>query len=309
MSSKSGTAGQASETASGILTGMTAFLCWGLLPIYWKTLLGIPAPEILCHRIVWSLAFIALVLFFSGRLGELRHALASRRTIGILCLTSLLVSTNWGVYIWAVNSGHVLQASLGYYINPLVNVLLGCLFLGERPRPLQAVAIALATIGVSIMVVSLGQLPWVALVLAFSFGLYGLARKIAQVESLPGLLFETMALGVPATVWLVWLAWTGQGALGNIAPTTDLLLIGAGVVTAVPLAAFAHAARRLTLATVGVLQYIAPTCMFLLGVFVYGEEFTTTHLTTFLFIWAGVAVYTSEGFLRHHRQRKPRAAV
>ena len=293
-----------SDAASGVACALGAFLAWGMLPVYWKALVCVPAFEILCHRIVWSLVAIALVLWATGRLGELRHALASRRTVAILCATSLLVTLNWGVYIWAVNSAHVLQASLGYYINPLVNVLLGCLFLGERPRRLQMVAIALATAGVAVMVVSLGQMPWISLVLAFSFGLYGLARKVAQVESLPGLLFETFALGLPAAAWLGWLAVSGQGSLGTVDRTTDILLLGAGIVTAAPLAAFAHAARRLTLATVGVLQYIAPTSMFLLGVFAYHEPFTTTHLATFLLIWTGVAVYTAEGLIQHRKLRR-----
>ena len=296
-----------SDTASGAMAAAMAFLMWGLLPIYWKALGMVPAMEILCHRIVWSLALITMVLWLTGRFGELRDALASRRTLLILCCTSLLVSINWFTYIWAVNSEHVMEASLGYYINPLVNVLLGFVFLRERPRRVQILAILLATVGVVNLVAAHGRLPWIALILAFSFGCYGLARKVAHVESLPGLFFETLALGLPAGIYLLHQGTTGVGALGTVNPGVDALLVGAGLVTALPLVAFAYGARRLPLVTVGILQYIAPTCMFVLGVFVYGEQFSAAHLTTFLFIWAGVAVYTVEGFVRHQRLARLRA--
>ncbi|WP_461208732.1 EamA family transporter RarD [Desulfocurvus sp. DL9XJH121] len=292
-----------SPRTRGAASATLAFLLWGLLPVYWKCLGQVPALEILCHRIVWSLAFVALALAATRRFGELRAALASRRTVGILCLTSALVSVNWFTYIWAVNAGHVVEASLGYYINPLVNVVLGFMFLGERPGRVQVLAILLAAAGVSVQVLAHGQVPWIALLLAVSFGLYGLARKVVRVESLPGLFFETAALGLPAAIWLLHLGLTGQGALGSQGTGTDALLVGAGVVTALPLAAFAHAARRLSLVTVGVFQYMAPTCMFLLGVFVYREPFSQAHLMTFLLIWAGIAVYTADGYARLRRLR------
>ncbi|MFW6323721.1 MAG: EamA family transporter RarD [Desulfovibrionales bacterium] len=295
------------QTSTGLAAGLAAFLAWGLLPVYWKAVQTVPAFEILCHRIVWSAVFSALILTFQKRWAEIKTAFQRSANRRYLLLSGSLVATNWGVYIWAVNSGHVVQASLGYYINPLVNVILGFLFFGDRPRPLQKVAILAATLGVLNIVVSFGRLPWISLVLAFSFGLYGLARKKMKVESLPGLFIETTALAIPAGGYLLWLAHAGTGALGQAGWTIDALLLGAGAVTSMPLLAFTFAARRLSLVTVGILQYLAPTCMFLLGVFAYGEPFTPVHLITFLLIWVGVAIYTVEGIIlaRRHPLRNP----
>ncbi|MBU1004176.1 MAG: EamA family transporter RarD [Proteobacteria bacterium] len=292
---------QASLNVSGGLAAFTAFLSWGLLPVYWKALGMVPALELLCQRITWSLLFMGLLLAAMGRLGEVRRAVTSRRTMLLLTASSALISLNWFTYIWAVNSGHVVECSLGYFIAPLVNMLLGFLFFRDRLRPLQVLAILLALAGVMNLVVGYGRFPWIALTLAFSFGLYGLVRKVVQVESAPGLFLETLILGLPASGYLLLLWAQGAGALGAHGPQIDTLLVGAGVVTALPLMAFAFGARRLSLVTLGVLQYVAPSCMFLLGVFVYGETFSPAHRTTFLLIWAGIALYTTEGTMQLRR--------
>ncbi|WP_028587011.1 EamA family transporter RarD [Desulfocurvus vexinensis] len=297
-----------SPSHTGIAAGLCAFLIWGLLPVYWKALGAVPPLELLCHRIVWSLVFLALVVTLRRGWAGVAHALRSRRDVLLLAVSSMLVSANWFLYIWAVNNDHVVESSLGYYINPLVNVLLGFLVFRDRLRRVQTMAILLATAGVLNMVWHFGRAPWLALVLALTFGLYGLARKVAAVESLNGLLFETLVLGLPATGYLWLREAQGLGALGHLGWSTDLLLAGAGVVTATPLLLFAFAARRLRLSTVGVLQYLAPTGMFLLGVFVYREPFTSAHMLTFLLIWAGVALYTADGLrsLRPARGGLPR---
>lgn len=280
--------------ASGPLLAFSAFLAWGLLPAYWKALAGLPALEILCHRIVWSLGAVLAALLWTGGLSEARKALGSGREILLLSASSLLVGCNWFLYIWAVNAGHVVEASLGYYINPLVNVLLGRLFFRDRLRRAQAWAVALAAAGVLVLLVTHGRLPWIALSLAATFGLYGLVRKVMVVGALPGLFVETLVLGLPAGAWLIWLALHGQGALGHAPVPTQLLALGAGVVTAAPLAAFAAAARSLRLATLGIIQYVSPTGMFLLGVLVYGEHLGPAHAVTFVLIWAGIALYTRD---------------
>jgi len=297
-----------SSPPTGIGAAIGAFLIWGLLPMYWKALSAVPALQILCHRIVWSLVFLALVVTVRRGWGGVRQALRSRRDVLLLAAGSVLISINWFLYIWAVNHGHVVESSLGYYINPLVNVLLGFAFFRDRLRRWQVVAIVLAAAGVLNLVWQFGRAPWIALALAVSFGMYGLVRKVATVESVNGLFFETLVLGLPAAGYLGWQEMQGLGALGHLDIGTDLLLISAGVVTATPLVLFAFAARRLRLATVGVLQYIAPTGMFLLGVFAYGEPFSPAHLTTFALIWAGIALYTADGLrgLRRPRPRFPR---
>lgn len=281
-------------SASGPLLAFAAFLSWGLLPAYWKALSDLPALEILCHRIVWSLAAVLAALLWTGRLAEARRALTSPREVLLLAASSALIAANWFLFIWAVNAGHVLEASLGYYVNPLVNVLLGRLFLRERLRRVQAWAVALAGAGVLVLLVVHGRLPWIALSLAATFALYGLVRKVMAVEALPGLFVETLVLGLPAGAWLLWLAVQGQGALGHAPLPVQGLALGAGLVTAAPLAAFAAAARSLRLATLGIIQYVSPTGMFLLGVLAYGEPFTPAHAATFGLIWAGIALYTRD---------------
>lgn len=289
---------------SGTPAALTAFLIWGLLPIYWKSLDVVPSLELLCHRIIWSLGFVFLVLLLTKRLGEFRAAFTNPKTVLGLLLSSALVSGNWFTYIWAVNNNHVVESSLGYYINPLVNVLLGFIFFKDKLRPAQWTAVALATIGVVALVWGHGRLPWIALVLAFTFAFYGLVRKKVVIGAMPGLMFETMLSSVPALIYLGYLYSNEQMSLGAHGFAIDALLIGAGAITAIPLVLFAFGARRLSMATLGILQYIAPTLQFSLGVFLYGEPFTRTHAITFSFIWAGVILYSVEGFLFYRKAAK-----
>ncbi len=260
--------------------------------------------EILCHRILWSLVFIAVILTINKRWPETFAPMKSAKTLIILALSSLMIGGNWLLYIWAVNTGHVLETSLGYYINPLVNMLFGFAFFKERPNKPQWIAIALAAAGVTNSIVSYGELPWISLTLAISFAFYGLLRKVAIVESLPGLFLETMVLAPAALYWLLHLQFTGASGFlaGNM--EINLLLIGAGVVTASPLIGFAFGARRLQLTTLGVLQYTAPSIAFLLGVFVFREPFGPSHLLTFALIWAGLVIYTMDSVRTIRRQRK-----
>ncbi len=297
------------SSPTGIAAAVAAFLLWGVLPIYWKALLAVESPEILCHRIVWSAVFTALVLLAAGRFHEVRVALASAKSVSMLLLSSVLVSINWGVYIWAVNHEHVVEASMGYYITPLVNVLLGLMFLKDRLRRLQWIAVGFALAGVVVMVADFGKLPWIALTLAFSFGLYGLVRKVAAVQPVPGLFLETLLLSLPAGAYILWQESHGAGGLVTGDTMQIILLIGAGAVTSIPLLLFTFGARRLTLPTIGIAQYLAPTCMFLLGVFLYHEPFGATKLITFAFIWTGVAVYVADGLIQQRTVRRLRQAI
>ncbi len=281
--------------SSGLIMAASAFLIWGILPVYWKAVKTVPPIEVLCHRMVWSVPFTALLITFQGRWRETLGAVMNRKTAAMLLLSGSLVGGNWYLYIWAVNTGHVVESSLGYFINPLVNVLLGYLFFRDRLKPIQCVAIGLAALGVGYSVVGYGSVPWISLTLAFSFGLYGLVRKLVRIESLPGLFCETFFMGIPAGAYLFYHWANGTGALFSLSPGIDVLLIGAGAVTSIPLVLFATGARRITLTTLGILQYVAPTCMFLLGVLLYGEPFDTQRLIAFLFIWAGVGVYVFDG--------------
>jgi chloramphenicol-sensitive protein RarD len=285
------------ETLKGLAAAGAAFLTWGLLPLYWKLLQPVPAREILCHRIVWSFVFVGAIVLVQRRWSELARILQPRRNLPLILASSSLLAANWLTYIWGVNHGFVLQASMGYYINPLVNVLLGCVFFRDRLRPGQLAAVLLAAAGVLHLVHGYGQIPWISLILALSFGFYGLIRKVVTLQPLPGLLLESVCMGAPALAWLLARARHGSTAFGAMGPTTDFLLVGAGAATAVPLLLFAFGARRLRLAEVGIMQYVAPTCMFLLGVFVFDEPFTPAHLVAFLCIWTGIGIYTAEGFL------------
>jgi chloramphenicol-sensitive protein RarD len=289
------------ETAAGVLYAGMAFFIWGISPVYWKAMQPVPAFEIVTHRVVWSFAFLIGLTLIQHRWDEFRCVLKTPRTLLILALTTLLVSGNWLLYIWAVNAGYMLQASLGYYINPLVNVLLGMVFLKERLRRPQTIAVLLACAAVVFRTVSYGELPWIALTLGFTFGLYGLIRKVAPVGSLVGLTVETLLLTVPGIVYLVTIEGQGAGALFHGSRALDALLIGTGVFTAVPLLFFNLGARRINLSTVGLMQYIAPSGMFLLAVFVYGEPFTVVQGWTFALIWAALALYSIDS-LRVYRR-------
>jgi chloramphenicol-sensitive protein RarD len=287
----------------GIVAGILAYTLWGLLPVYWKALQAVPPLEILCHRTIWSLAFVLLVLAARKRWAWVRQVRASPRTLLMSLGSACLLSLNWLTYIWAVNSGHIVDSSLGYFIAPLVNVLLGVLFLRERLRLWQMVAIGSAALGVLILTLGYGAFPWIALSLAFTFGFYGLLRKVSPLASLEGLSLETAVLSLPAAAYLIYQDAAGGASFGHSGAATALLLAGTGVVTALPLLLFAKAARQVTLATIGILQYIAPTLQLAFGVLVYGETFTPARLLGFAPIWLALAIYSLEG-VHHERQRR-----
>ena len=270
---------------------MLAYSTWGLLPIYWKLFGATPAIEVLSHRMIWSAVFLCGILLVQRRLDDLLAMLRLPRQVLVLLLTASLLSFNWGLYIYGVNSDRVVEASLGYYINPLVTVLLGFVFLKERLYRGQQVAVALAVVGVGYFIWQLGTVPWIALALAISFAFYGLLRKVVPVAPLVGLAVETLLITPITLLFVVWLGVTGQGRFGESLPMT-LLFIGAGVATSMPLLWFNNAAKRLKLATLGFFQYLAPSLSLLLGVFVYGEPFTPVHAVTFGCIWTALLLYS-----------------
>jgi chloramphenicol-sensitive protein RarD len=284
---------------TGILFAALSFLCWGVFPIYFHALADVPPMQILAHRVLWSLLFLLLVLAWRRQWGWLAELRQRAHVVRSFMLSALFLSANWFVYIWAVNNGHVVDSSLGYFINPLVNVMLGFLILKERLRPGQWAAIALAACGVAWLTWQGGQVPWIALVLAFSFGAYGLMRKTAALGALEGLSFETMLLFPLAVAYVGWLTAHGDNAFLNTAsPGTRWLLAAAGPITAIPLLLFAAGARRLPLSVLGLLQYISPSMQFLLGVWMFHEAFSPLRLVGFLLIWSALALYAAEGLWR-----------
>ena len=292
----------------GMLYAAGAYVLWGLLPIFWKALGAVPALEILAQRMVWSLVVVLFLIAALGRVRAIVAALHDWRVLGTFTATALLLSLNWYVYIWGVNAGYIVETSLGYFINPLVNVVLGVLFLRERLRMGQIAAIVLALIGVLYLTFNYGRLPYIALTLAFSFGLYGLLRKTASLPSLEGLTLETVVLFAPALAYLVYLQSAGRASFGTIDATTTLLLAVSSIETATPVLLFAAGARRISLTTLGLLQYIAPTLQLLLGVLVYGEQLPATRLVGFAIIWLALAVYTGESIVHGSRAARLRAA-
>ncbi|MFW5499790.1 MULTISPECIES: EamA family transporter RarD [unclassified Maridesulfovibrio] len=289
------------DTHDGIFYAAAAFILWGLLPVYWKTLEEVPALELLCNRIVWSLFFVAILLSCKKRWPEVKSAFADKKGKILLTISSCLIGTNWFVYIWAVNHDHVVDTSMGYYMTPLMNALLGFIFMKERLNRLQVTAIILAACGVAYSIIDFGHIPYIALTLAVSFAFYGLVRKVMKVESLPGLFVETAVLAPLSAIYLLWLAFSGEISIYKISLMDNLLLLGAGAATSLPLIFFAHGARRLRLVTLGMMQYIAPTLALMLGVFVYEEPFTSARLVTFAFIWSGIAVYVADGLNKNFK--------
>ncbi|HEY0946033.1 MAG TPA: EamA family transporter RarD [Opitutaceae bacterium] len=293
------------ERTRGGLAAFSCYFIWGIVPIYWKQMHSVDARELIAHRLVWSLVFLLGVVAWRGGLAEFRAALANTRSLAINLLSSALLTVNWLVYVWGVNHGHVIECSLGYFLVPLLNVALGRLVLGESLRPAQAIAIALAGAGVTLLIVQFGRPPWIALALAGSFGFYGLLRKQSPLGPLTGLAAETSLLAPFAAAYLLWRNHTGEGALGAVDTTTTLFILSTGVVTAIPLLLFAYGARRLRLTTLGLLQYAAPTCQFLLGWLVYEEPFSRERAGAFALIWAGLAIYTAEAFRSQRFRSKP----
>ncbi len=281
----------ASTARVGLAYGLAAFTWWGFAPIYFKAIAHVPPAEILAHRIVWSVLLLAVLMRFRGRWAEIPAAFRNRRAVATLMGTTVLIAVNWFVFIWAIENGELLQASLGYFINPLMNVLLGFVFLRERLRRWQTVSVVLAAAGVVCFALSHGETPRIALILATSFGLYGLLRKTAHVDSMVGLTAETALLTPIALLYLGYLANRGDIVFGTGSATTTLLLALAGVITAVPLLWFVEGVRRLRLSTMGFLQYIAPSLHFLLAI-VFGEAVTRGHAVAFVFIWSALVIYS-----------------
>ena len=286
---------------TGIVYAALAYLSWGLFPLYFRQVAAVPALEVVLHRTLWSLVFVLALLAVRRQWAWMREVLRQPRVLGAFALSALLLAANWLTYVWAVNNGHVVDASLGYFILPLVNVALGYVFLHERPRPGQWLAVTVAAAGVLWLTVLTGRLPWIALVLALSFGFYGLLRKVAVLGALEGLTLETVLLApVTMAVLGVW-AWQGQGALVQGDASTLGWLVLAGPVTAIPLLWFAAGARRIPLATMGILQYIAPSLQLALGVWLFHEAFDVSRLAGFVLIWAALLVYTLEGWWARRR--------
>ncbi len=283
------------QKRTGIVFATLAYMLWGFLPLYWKTIEGVPAWEVLAHRIVWSAVLLGVLLGFLNGYGHFFQEFRSlardyRKALGVFA-AGIAVSVNWGVYIWAVTNEHIVEASLGYYINPLLSILLGMIFLQERFSRVQWLAIAFACSGVAYMAVNFGSVPWIALSLAFSFGAYGLFKKISRLGPVVGLTLETLLVLPIAGVYLAWIHQSGAGSFS--ADRTGLLLIGGGLATILPLLLFALATKRIPLSMIGFLQYCAPTIKLLIGVFWFKETFTTTHAITFALIWAGLILYTA----------------
>jgi chloramphenicol-sensitive protein RarD len=280
----------------GVIFGLMAYLCWGFFPVYFKAVKLVPPLEMVAHRIVWSLAFLLLLVTWKGAWRTMLALFTKPKFLAALTVSTLLIATNWLVFIYAIGVGEVLQSSLGYFINPLVSVLLGFVFLGERLERPQWVSLFLAAAGVVYLAVQYGRIPWISLILAASFGLYGLIRKSLHVEPLVGLTVETLLLAPFALVYILQLHHGGTGIFLAASGRLDLLIPMSGVITAIPLLLFAAAAKKLRLATIGFLQYITPTMHFLLAVTVYGETFTRTHLISFIFIWCGLALYSLHAY-------------
>jgi chloramphenicol-sensitive protein RarD len=297
------------DQGTALVAGFAAFITWGLVPIYWKLLKSVPALEILAHRFVWTALFLILLLSWQRRWPEVMANLHSRRA-RLYCLTSgFAIAFNWFFFIWAVNAGRIIETSLGYFMTPLVNILLGAIFLRERLTRWQSVAVLLATAAVLYLTFGYGRFPWVALILCNTFGLYGLLRKQSGTAAIPGLFFETIMLVPLALLYFAMLQHAGSLMFGRPHLSLSLLLISSGVVTGLPLVWFGHAARHLRLTTVGFLQYLAPTCTFFLGVFLYNETFTRAHLITFSLIWIALAIFTGEALLRWRSTRVQSSVV
>jgi chloramphenicol-sensitive protein RarD len=285
------------EARKGVACGLSAYLLWGFLPVYFKLLGEVLPTEVVAQRVLWSVLFLAGLILIRRRWSQLRAAVGNPKALRILAFSALLIGANWLIYIWAIGAKHVLETSLGYFLNPLVNVVMGVVLLKERLTRAQGVAVGLAALGVSVLAVGASAGLWISLSLAGTFATYGLLRKIAPVESLEGLMTETMLLAPFAALYLLWLGAQGGMKFGTELDLSLLLALG-GVVTAVPLLLFAAGARRLRYSTLGLLQYVAPTIQFLLAVLAYGEPLTTAHLICFALIWTGLAIYATDSLRR-----------
>jgi chloramphenicol-sensitive protein RarD len=293
---------------SGLWYGLAAYGIWGLFPIYWKLFDAVPAPQLLAHRIAWSFVALAAMLAALGREGLRTIGSVSRKVVALYAVAALLIAVNWFLYILAVNSGFIVETSLGYFITPLVNVTLGVMALRERLRRAQWVAVGVATAGLLYLGRAYGSLPWISIGIALSFGAYGLVKKKAPLASLDGLTLETAILFPPAVVWLVALHASGVGVFVRGDLRTDVLLVSSGLITVVPLLLFASAVQRVPLSTIGILQYIAPTIQLFLGVLVYGEPFTRPRQIGFAFVWVALIIFAADG-IRARRVHAPFSAL
>ncbi|QHJ12164.1 Protein RarD [Paraglaciecola mesophila] len=288
---------------SGVLFAIAAYTMWGIAPMYFKLIGQVPAMEILMHRIIWSVLVLVLLVAVTGKINKVKQAILNPKVMQILLISGLLLAANWFIFIWAINNNHLLDASLGYYINPLLNVFLGRIFLGERLRRMQKVAVGLALSGVAYFIVSYGQLPWVALALAGTFGIYGLLRKQVAVDSLPGLLIESVFLLPPAIVYWIWFAGEYSNMLTNDLPL-NITLICAGIVTTAPLLCFTAAAKRIMFSTLGFFQYIGPSLMFVLAAAVYGEPLDNSKLVMFAFVWLALGLFSYDSLRQYQKVKK-----
>lgn len=280
----------------GLLYAFAAYAWWGFFPLYWKLLKSVPALQLIGHRIIWSFISLITVILILKQWKSFRESIFVFKTFRIYLLAAVLIGLNWFLYVWAVNAGYIVETSLGYFINPLISVLLGVLFFREKLKLWQWIPILLAASGVLYMTISIGQLPWIALILAFSFGFYGMIKKIAPLSSLQGLTLETVILLIPALVYLIHSENTGEGAFLHQGLFTDFLIILAGIITTIPLLLFASAAKRIPLSYIGVLQYIAPTIQFLLGVLVFKESFSINQFIGFSAVWIALIIFGLNSF-------------
>jgi chloramphenicol-sensitive protein RarD len=288
----------------GILYGIGAYALWGFFPIYWKFLHHISAFQLISHRIIWSFVLLMIIIFLTNQWADFR-SVAEPKTLRVYFVAALLIGVNWTLYVWAVNKNYIVETSLGYFINPLISVLLGVIFLKERLRLGQWIPVILAALGVTYLTFIYGRLPYIALTLAFSFGLYGLVKKLSPLGSLYGLTVETGILFIPAVGFLLFAETNGNGAFLHTGLVSDLLMIGAGLVTTVPLLLFASAARSVPLWVVGLLQYIAPTLQFLIGVFIYKEPFSHNQLIGFGVVWVALVIFLVENYLASRTPVEP----
>ena len=293
------------SSRAGFFYALTAFLLWGCLALYWKATSHIDAVEVTAHRVLWSLPVAGVILWFMGRTNDIMPTLKSPRKLGILFFTSLLISFNWGIFIWAISVDRTLEAAMAYYINPLVSVAMGVVVLRERFNRLQLVAILLAFLAVVILTIMQGVLPWISISLAFTFALYGLIRKTVDVGPTQGFLVEVILIFPIALIYIVWLLANGQLAFGNTGNIDVFLMMCAGPATAVPLILYANGAKRLRLSTIGMMQYIAPSIIFFIGLFVFGEELKRPLLIAFILIWSALVIYSWSMFSNSAKQKRP----
>ncbi|MCD1264161.1 EamA family transporter RarD [Shinella sp. AETb1-6] len=298
---------QTGDSPRGFAFALTAYVLWGFLPFFMKAVAHIPAAEVVAHRIIWSVPLAGLVLVWLGRTADIKAALRSPRMLGMATLTAVLITINWGIYVWAIGAGRAIETALGYYVNPLFSIFLGAVLLKEKLDRAQIVAIALAAVAVAILAFDAGGLPWVSLSLCVSWAFYAFCRKALPIGPNQGFFLEVLILSVPAIGYVIWLESTGQGHFGDTGMADVLWLLSCGIVTAVPLMVYANGAKLLRLSTIGIMQYIAPTMIFIIAVFAFGEPFGTVKLIAFVFIWAALFIY-SGSMLRSARNRRLAAA-